>query len=60
MSDTPKPGRWIHQVVAAAVALVLVAAGARLVWSLLAPLVPLLLVGLTLYAVYAVIFRRHK
>src|SRR2546425_9502780 len=46
--------------IAAVLVVLAVAIGSRLAWQLLAPLVPLLLVGLTLYAIYAMIFRRHK
>ncbi len=56
MSDSPKPSRWLHQAVAAAVMVLVVAVSARVAWALLGPLVPGLVAAVGLVALYAIVF----
>src|SRR5262249_29504607 len=61
MTEGPsKSGKWLHQAMAAVVTLLVIAAGTRLAADLLAPLVPLLVIGLALYALYAFVFGRFR
>jgi hypothetical protein len=54
-----KTSKWQAKVMSVVVVLA-VAAGARVAWDLLAPLVPLLALGVTLGAVYALVFGRLR
>jgi hypothetical protein len=58
VSDTSR--KWQAKAMSAVVVVLSVAVGARVVWELTAPLVPLLVVAVTLAAVYAVAFGRWR
>jgi thiol:disulfide interchange protein len=60
VTDGPKPGKWMHQALAAATTLVVVAVAARLVWLLTEPLLPLLLLGLGLLTVFGVVLGKFR
>jgi hypothetical protein len=61
MSEGPsKSDGWLHRAVAAVVTLVIIAAGTRLAADLMAPVVPVLVVGLALYALYAFMFGKFR
>jgi membrane protein YdbS with pleckstrin-like domain len=60
MSDSPKPSKWIHQAVAAAAVVLVVAISARVAWALLAPLVPGLVAALGLIALFAIVFGKFR
>ncbi len=51
---------WQAKAMSAVVVLLVVAAGARLAWELLRPLVPVLLVVLVLGVVYAAVFGKFR
>jgi hypothetical protein len=60
VTDSPKPSKWTHQAFAAVVVVLAVAVGTRVAWTLLAPLVPGLLVLVFLVVVYALAFGRLR
>ncbi|WP_432941522.1 hypothetical protein ACQPXM_33780 [Kribbella sp. CA-253562] len=52
--------KLMHRVMAAVVVLLAAAAGARLAAELMEPLVPLLIVAVTLGVIYALLFNRFR
>lgn len=55
MAEGPKPGRWLHKAFAAVLVVLVTAVGARAAWALLEPLVPGLLLVVTLVIIWAVL-----
>ena len=53
-------GTWQTKVMGALVLLLAIAVGARLVWELLAPVVPVLIVLAGVSAIYVLIFRAGR
>lgn len=54
-----QPDSWVKRAMSAMGLLLLIAVGAHVVWSLLAPLVPALVVIPMLLAIYVFVFRRR-
>lgn len=55
-----KGRKWQTKAMSAVVVVLSVAVGARVAWELLAPLLPLLIVAVTLAGVYALVFGRLR
>lgn len=60
MSEGPKFSAWPAKAMAAVIVVLAVALAGRVVWALLAPLVPVLLIIVALGVVYAVVFGKFR